>query len=124
MACVSGVPAKVAKEEIMGKQEEIRQWVEGCVSAVRNDRSPQVEALFKSAVDNILTGIRERGGVLKVERELPKVICLKKDECGYKHNCTHAVNHQDSWELCRHYSYNPCSCPKERVAVEPLIKEE
>ena len=56
----------------MTKQEEIRELVEVCVRAVRNDRSPQIECLFKAAVDNILRGIAEKGGVIKVERELGK----------------------------------------------------
>jgi len=48
----------------MTKQEEIREWVSGCVRAVRNDRSPQAECLFEAATKNILEGLHSRGVVL------------------------------------------------------------
>ena len=72
----------------MSKQEDIRKWVEGCVRAVRNDRSPQIECLFKAAVDNILRGIAEKGGVIKVERELPhKMPAVPNNEWSAGYSC-------------------------------------
>ncbi len=48
-----------------------------------------------------------------------EVICRKMSECGYKHNCSHAKHHLNSDELCRGFSYNPCSCPKLSKFNEP-----
>ena len=71
----------------------------------------------------VLSYLHSQGVVIKVDRELPEVTCFKLAECGYKHNCSHAVPHKDSGEFCRHFSYNPCPCPKLNVAVEPLIED-
>lgn len=53
--------------ENMTKQQEIREGIETCIRAVRNDRTPQVEALFKAATDNILKYLHSQGAVLETK---------------------------------------------------------
>ena len=119
----------------MSKQSEIR---EGIAHWIRDEADNgyllrwedyshymEMEAqwdYFLKVADLIIGTLVKQDCVLKVDRELPEVDCFKISECGYTHNCSHAVPHRDSGELCRQYSHNPCPCPKEKVAVEPLIE--
>lgn len=48
---------------MLSKQEEIRKYIDGCVRAVNNERSPQAECLFKAAVDNIMSCLKSQGMV-------------------------------------------------------------
>ncbi len=109
----------------MTKQEEIREGISNLIDNNYNARNPSYPELIAfqpmKFLNELLPYLHSQGVVIKVDRELPDRICLKNDECGYKHNCSHAIFHKDSFELCRHYSWNPCSCPKDLVAVEPLI---
>ena len=40
------------------------------------------------------------------------LFCPKMNECGYKHNCSHAKEHLFSEELCRGFAYKMCLCIK------------
>jgi len=63
----------------MATREKIREGIGSCVRAIRNDRSPQVEALFKAATDNILAYLHSQGVVIRADRELPAISWSSSD---------------------------------------------
>ena len=64
----------------MSKQDIIREGIKSCVSAVRNDRGPQIECLFEAAVKNIISYLHSQGVAIVVEGELPEIGWLGGEE--------------------------------------------
>lgn len=82
------------------------EYPEGSVHSTDLERVKEIIERLRELgcpVDNLVDWMRERGGN-------NNILCPIMNECGYKHNCSHAQPHAYSEEFCRGRACKVCPC--------------